>query len=189
MNMKRLLKFAAATLLGMSLNAQAANLDVTFTNDFGSLSNPVNEIFLWMDPGAATLSIRGFAGSMRSWTSQTVVPSQAFRLSGLDVTAPSTGSFTARFNFSGPVRNAPSFSFQWAEVFFDGTLRHVAGSGSLSYSGSASGTYTPSAAFTHLNSTDIPNLAPVPLPSSVVLLLSTLVFAPLAKIERRKQVS
>ncbi len=187
--MKRLLKFAATTLLGMSLNVQAGTVDVTFTNDFGSLSSPVNEIFLWMDPGAASLSINRFAGSMRAWTSLTLVTNQSFKLSGPSVTAPNTGSFTARFNFSGPVPRAPSFSFQWAEVFFDGALRHVAGSGTVSYSGGATNSFTGSPTFTHLNSTDIPNLAAVPLPSSIVLLLSTLVFAPLAKIERRKQSS
>jgi len=187
--MKRLWKLAAAALLGLSLNAQAAHVEVTFANDFGSLSNPVNEVFLWMDTSAVSLTIRNFRGSMSGWATDTITAGQTLRLHGPNVTAPFSGTFTARFSFSGPASRAPSFSLQWAEVFFDGTYRHVAGAGTVSYSGGNRGTYTPSPTFTHLNSTDIPNLAPVPLPSSVVLLLSTLVFAPLAKIERRQKVS
>jgi hypothetical protein len=99
--------------------------------------------------------------------------------------ASGTGLFNVNFDYPAPTTPVPAFSFQWAEVFYStvGNTRSLLGSGTLSFS---NGQFTGSGAFTHFS--DIAGTAfagaPVPLPSSVVLLLSALVFVPGAKNRR-----
>ncbi|MGE3390367.1 MAG: hypothetical protein AB7O21_10215, partial [Gammaproteobacteria bacterium] len=143
-------------------------------------------IFLWKDAGLNALSVRSFGGAMNGWTTQTL--GDALVLAGAPLTAPGTGTVQLRFNYSGPAASAPAYRFQWAEVFFDGVARHVRAAGTVVYSGTNSGTYSGDPAFTHMNATDIPGLfvpaAPVPLPASGALLLSTLAIAPV--VARRR---
>ncbi len=194
MNCLKIMKRIIATaLLGTTVTVTAGNLDRVFDTDFGTLAAPTNEIFLWDNAGGATLaSIRARTGSLTAangWSVAAFTPAgSGFKLSGPGILA-NTGTYTIRFNF--PRATPPVFSFQWAEVFWDGTFRHVLGSGSTAFSGGATGSFSSSTTFTHM--ADIPNLAPppapVPLPSSIVLLLSTLLFAPTAKLRQRKALS
>jgi len=186
--MKRYLKVLAIALFGLSLGSRAGTLTATFDNAAGSLLEPVNEIFLWKDEGLNALTVRSLGGAMSGWTTQTL--GSVLVLSGTPLTAPGTGTMRLRFNYSGPAASAPAYRFQWAEVFFDGVARHVRAAGTVYYSGTNAGTYAVGPAFTHMNSTDIPGLfepaAPVPLPASGALLLSTLVFAPIVARRRTR---
>lgn len=169
MSFKDMVKIAAVCLAVATGNVNAKALTEDFANAFD-----VTSIFLWSDdPSNMTLNKASFTAGMTGWQT-TLATGAALVLSGPAIDS-GDGRFSVKFKF----RKQP-FKLQWAEVLFDGTYNQVMGSGTLQRRGPD---WLASSTFTHLG--DIPNLAPVPLPSSIALLLSALVFVPMSKLRRR----
>ena len=169
-------KWLVASLFGLALTAGpvgASTLDQTFSNDFDTSS-----IYFWADD-PSNLAFDGvrFAQHMGDWSVQ-ANSGDALVIAGPTVAA-GQGRFSLRFDY-----DTRPFSLQWAEVFFNGGLNVIQGAGTLRYNGS---NWTASNLFTH--GADIPNQfassSTVPLPSPVVLLLSSLLFVPLRGLRRR----
>ena len=157
----------SALLICAASNAIAANRNVTLANDLAT-----NHIMLWVDDPANVdiTQVTFLSSSMSGWVSTISADGNSADLSGATLTAsdfsvPSYGGlFRVRFSFP-----APSFSFQWAELNFDGTNNFVLGSGSIAYA--AGSGYTASNTFTHF--ADIPSVAsPVPLTNPTIFLIS-----------------
>ncbi len=164
------------SLLGTALTADpasAAFMNQSFLNEFDTTS-----IHFWSDDATKLAFDRvSFGQNMGAWSVESNT-GDTLVLAG-PVVAATRGRFSLRLD-----HDRQPFSMQWAEVFFDGAFNVIRGSGTLHYSGSA---WTGSDLFTH--ALDIPNQfsssAVVPLPSSVVLLLSSLLFVPLRGLRRR----
>ncbi len=158
------------SLLGTALTADpasAAFMNQSFLNEFDTTS-----IHFWSDDATKLAFDRvSFGQNMGAWSVESNT--------GDTLVLATRGRFSLRLD-----HDRQPFSMQWAEVFFDGAFNVIRGSGTLHYSGSA---WTGSDLFTH--ALDIPNQfsssAVVPLPSSVVLLLSSLLFVPLRGLRRR----
>ncbi len=172
--MRPLLRFAA-TLLALSLTATtavAATLNQTFMNDFAS-----NAMYFWSEnPANMQFGAVSFGSNMSGWSVQSA-SAAALVIQG-PVVAAAQGRFTMGFDYV-----TRPFSLQWAEVFFDSGINHILGAGTLSYSASG---WAGTNVFTH--AADVPHQfttqASVPLPPSVVLLLSALAFLPLRQLRQ-----
>ena len=162
-----LLRFLALVLLlSVASAASAATRNVDLTNTFAT-----NHIMLWVDdPASADITnVTFLSASMAGWVATIAADGNSATLSGATIAAsnPITagGEYRVRFTFPAP----PSFSFQWAELSFDGSENTLLDSGSISYAAGAG--YSTSNVFTHI--ADIPNLAaPVPLGNSTIFLIS-----------------
>lgn len=159
--------FIIACLLLVTGASLAATRNVTLANDLAT-----NRIMLWVDDPANVdiTNVTFLSSSMASWVANIAADGNSVDLSGAtlapsDFPAPSYGGlFRVRFTFP-----APSFSFQWAELEFNGTTNTILGTGTVSYA--AGSGYSGSSTFTHL--ADIPNVAsPVPLSNSTLFMLS-----------------
>lgn len=171
MKIKRLLTALAAGLAFIALHAEARTVTVTMDNDFAATS-----IFFWSDTPDNMKFISASFGknsAMADWQSTVLPKGLQLNLTGSKVEA-TQGLFSIKLNVKGP------FSIQWAEVLFNGAGNVLQGSGTQTYNGSA---WARSSTFTHLQ--DIPNLTAVPLPSALVLMLSTLVFVPFTRMRQR----
>lgn len=163
-------------LIALSLatgSLSAATLNQTFMNDFEATS-----IYLWSDaPGNMSFVGAGFGADMSTWSVTSNTGAQL--VLGGSTVAPGAGRFDLAMNY----HTAP-FTVQWAEVFFSGLVNVVRGSGTLTYQGAG---WSNVDAFSHL--ADIPNRviasSAVPLPSSVLLMLTSLLFVPLTKLRQR----
>lgn len=158
---------AITCLVCISLDAAAANRNVTLANDLAT-----NRIMLWVDDplNVDITNVNFLSSSMSSWVATIAPDGNSADLAGAtlapsDFSAPSYGGlFRVRFSFP-----APTFSFQWAELDFDGSSNTVLGTGTVTYA--AGSGYSSSNVFTHMS--DIPNVAaPVPLTSSTIFMLS-----------------
>ncbi|MGR8947084.1 MAG: hypothetical protein ACU84Q_03495 [Gammaproteobacteria bacterium] len=156
-----------AFLVCVALNVSAANRNVTLANDLAT-----NHIMVWADDPANVdiTEVTFLSSSMSGWVSTIAADGSSANLSGAtlapsDFSIPSYGGvFRLRFSFP-----APTFSFQWAELNFDGTNNFLLGSGTLTYA--AGSGYSASNTFTHL--ADIPAVAsPVPLANSTIFMIS-----------------
>lgn len=162
-----LLRLLIATcLFSLALDSGAATRNVNLTNTFAT-----NHILLWVDdPANADITnVTFLSSSMAGWVANIAADGNSAALSGATIAASSPvsagGEYRVRFTFPPP----PSFSFQWAELDFDGTSNTLLASGSISYAAGAG--FSSSNVFTHM--ADIPNLAaPVPLTSSTIFMLS-----------------
>ena len=159
--------FLLICLLSAAANTTAANRNVTLANDLAT-----NHIMLWVDDplNVDITNVSFLSGSMSSWVATIAPDGNSADLSGAtlapsDFSAPSYGGlFRVRFSFP-----APSFSFQWAELDFNGSTNTLLGAGTVTYA--AGSGYSSSSVFTHM--ADIPNVAaPVPLTSSTIFMLS-----------------
>ncbi len=171
----KIAKLLVCSLFGLALtvsHASAERLDQTFANDFNTSS-----IYLWADdPLNLEFDRVRFGQNMGDWTVQSN-SGEALVLAGTTVAA-GAGRFSLRLDYV-----TRPFSLQWAEVFFDSGLNVIQGAGTLRYSGSA---WTASNVFTR--GADMPNQfassSAVPLPGSIVLLLSSLLCMPLRSLHR-----
>ena len=175
MNIKRIVGIAALSLAGITVQTSAATTSTTFQNDFAATS-----IFLWAEsvnvaftlPSLTTPTPLKFVTGMNGWTIATLAPSK-IQLNGPQI-APQAGKFKVSFTFS----TSRKFDIQWAEVLFNGTTTVLQGAGGLTYDNLTPGHVVWSDnhhPFTHMNEL---GLTAVPLPGSLVLLLSALVFVP-----------
>jgi len=172
--MKSIARFAS-TLLALSLTATtafASTLNQTFMNDYSA-----NALYFWSDDSAnLQFGAVRFDTGMSAWSVQSSSGSTLV-LSG-DVVAAGKGRFTLQLDYG-----KQPFSMQWAEVFFDSGISQILGAGTLSYSKSG---WVGTSVFTH--GADIPYQftaqTAVPLPSSVVLLLSSVLCLPLRRLLR-----
>lgn len=167
-----------STMLALSLaatSAQAATLNQTFMNEFDA-----NALYFWADD-ATNLQFAGasFGANMTQWT-VTANTGEALVLEGPTTVPAASGRFTLQLDYV-----TRPFSLQWAEVFFDSGVNRILAGGTLSYT---SGGWVGSNVFTH--AADVPYQfsaqAAVPLPQSVVLMLSALVFLPLRRLTRAR---
>lgn len=158
-------------LLGVSSAALAANGSTDFVNDYAS-----NTIFLFADnpggnPGLQFTDL-ALADGFSDWTVETLTPALAIFTGA--AAAPGAGSFRLDYRYRG--RNV---SFQWAEVLFDTVSPVILGAGTAAFTrvrggGFWSGTNTFSDPNRRFVSDYFSTVSPaaVPLPDSVVLLLS-----------------
>ena len=152
--------------------AGAATKNQMFQNDYDS-----NALYFWSDnPSNLQIALASFGAHMGDWTVDSST-GDALVLSGSTLGA-GQGRFTLSFDYV-----ARPFTLQWAEVFFDSGVNHLLDGGTLSYGSSG---WSGTSAFTRAG--DIPNQfaaqASVPLPPSLVLLLSSLLFIPLRRLSR-----
>lgn len=160
----------SCTLIAAALtlaNAGAATLNQTFMNDHAT-----NALYFWADD-ATNLQFERvrFGTGMTAWSVQSN-SGDALVLTGPTVDA-RAGRFTLRLDYT-----TRPFSFQWAEVFFDSGLNRILGAGTLTYTTGGwvgSDVFTRAAAVPHQFAAQ----ASVPLPQSVLLLLSGLLVLPL----------
>ena len=156
----------ATCLLSLALDSGAATRNVDLTNTVAT-----NHILLWVDDptNADITNVTFLSSSMSGWVANIAADGNSASLSGATIAASNPispgGEYRVRLTFPPP----PSFSFQWAELNFDGTSNTLLASGSISYAAGAG--FSSSNVFTHI--ADIPNLAsPVPLTSSTIFMLS-----------------
>lgn len=160
----------AFTLVGAS--AEAATLNQTFSNDFDT-----SAIYLWSDdPSNMQFESVRFSAAMASWNLD-ANSAGALVISG-PTAAAGAGRFTVKMDYV-----VKPFSMQWAEVFFESGINRILAGGTLTYS---NGGWSGSNVFTRAG--DVPHQftaqSAVPLPQSMVLLLSALVFIPLRRYAR-----
>lgn len=147
---------------GATLPANAATLNQWFSNDTTS-----NAIYLWLTASSApttdiTNVIFDAASAMSAWGSTGTTDSLV-----LYGPAANAGAGRVQLRFDYSVR---PFSFEYAEVLWNGGEMTLLDSGTLSR---GTGSWTSSAAFTRVGDISSPFAAPVPVPSSLILLLST----------------
>ncbi|MCZ6665612.1 MAG: hypothetical protein O7B81_09925, partial [Gammaproteobacteria bacterium] len=120
----------------------------------------------------------GFGGQMNTWINN-VLTSAEIVYSGPTVLPPQG---QLRLTFDYQVRQV---SFQWATVLFDGVNYAIQGSGTFMFDSTQRGSnaWSSTTAFSAINTSLIdnyfnnPGAAAVPLPNSVVLMLSAMAFA------------
>ena len=153
-------------------NVGAAVLKQTFSNDFQT-----NAVYLWsVDPSNMSLEGVAFGANMSGWQADVQTPAWLV-LSGPTIDA-AVGSFSLKMKY----KSTP-FQLEWAEVFFDTVNNVVRGYGTLTYNGSGWGNADVA---TRLR--DIPlqaTAAAMPVPSSVLLMLSALALVPLQRLGNR----
>ena len=165
-----------ALLLVAAFCAQAG----TETNDFRNQSS-MNYGFLFADPsGDMTFTNLTFKNDFAGWTLEPLSASLAI-YHGPAVVAPNAGRIRLTFDYV-----APAVVLQWAEVMFDsGTMTYdTTASGSAMFDSSLNGAaqWAASNVFSGANGIIIDDYfnamgaSAVPLPSSVVLLLSAAAF-------------
>ncbi len=139
-----------------SFNSLAATKTQMFKNNFES-----NSIYLWMnDINEATFSSVQFSDASDDWQAFVNNGSELF-MAGNTITANN-----GRFDVEMEYQTIP-FGFEWAEILWTGNTFSILGSGSLFWENRWIATND----FSHLG--DI--VAPVPIPGSMLLLLSALI--------------
>ena len=150
----------------------AATLDQTFMNDFQD-----NAMYFWSgDPSNMTLDGFSAGANMNGWKVDVSTPARMV-LSGPTVAA-SAGRFNLLMNF----KSTP-FQLEWAEVFFNNITNVVLGFGTLSFNG---GGWSNANVATHLIDIPLhPAVAAMPVPSSILLLMSALGLGTLTRVRQR----
>ncbi|MBI5616159.1 MAG: hypothetical protein HY943_07720 [Gammaproteobacteria bacterium] len=173
--MKRFIALLTLALVAAMPTARASSIKlVDIQND-----QAVTGLYFWAD--GSNLSIAQYTiqtpTALAGWSASEDDGTRLF-LSGPSVAA-NAGKVRLRLSY-----DSVPFSFQWAELFFDGTKNQLRAAGTLSWQ--RVGTrlqWVTSDTFTHLADLN-PGLlkaAPVPVPAAAFLLLSGLVFAPLTR--------
>ncbi|MGR8921954.1 MAG: hypothetical protein ACU85V_20250 [Gammaproteobacteria bacterium] len=172
---------ATALLLALGLLVTShATVAASASTDFVN-SERSNFIFLFAvdQGGVPSIEFTGLEleNDFSDWQVNTLIPNLAiFSDPALETSAPGAGRFT--LDFDHPRRTA---RFEWAEVVFDSVDYVVQGAGAAQYNGN-SGRWNFPSAFSAANSTFIDSFftslpaATVPLPNSVVLMLSAVAF-------------
>ena len=163
------------TLLLTAGSAAAAILEQTFMNDFET-----NAIHLW-SLDSSNMRLDGFSASadMRGWKADVSSPAHMV-LSG-----PPVAAGAGRFNLLMNYKAAP-FRLEWAEVLFNSVGTVVKGYGTLSFNGNG---WSNSNAATHLIDMPLhPRAAAMPLPSSLLMMLSALALITVKGLRKRRWV-
>lgn len=167
---------AGALLAFAASSASAATQRTNFRND-----STVNHIFLFADDSGALpgpeieFSAVDLRNGFSAWTLETLTPALAV-FHGAD-TAPNAGRFRLTFEY-----NVPQVSFQWAEVLFDSvTNTYTSVTGTAYYDRNLPWRWSYDNTFAAANRAFVDNYfgvtpAPVPLPNSMVMLLSAAAF-------------
>ena len=119
-----------------------------------------------------------FGGQMNTWINDVLTPAEIV-YTGPNV-LPGQGRLQLTFDYQ-----LPQVSFQWATVLFDGVNYAIQGSGTFMFDSTQQGinAWSSTTAFSGINTQLIDNYfnnsgaAAVPLPNSVVLMLSAMAFA------------
>ena len=160
------------TLLLTTSSAGAATLKQTFMNDFET-----NAVYLW-SLDTSNMSLDGFSASadMGGWKADISSPARMV-LGGATVAA-GAGRFNLLMNYkTTPLR------LEWAEVLFDHVGRMVKGYGALGFSNG----WSNSNVATHLIDIPLhPRAAAMPLPSSVLMMLSALALITVKGLRKRR---
>lgn len=154
-------KFAVLILLATAFsNASAASFSQQFLNDFSS-----NRIWLWaVEPTTEFTNVSFDNAAVSDWVVPVDTGSTLYLESSTETPLlPGAGRFTIDFDYT-----TPTFSFEWAEIYWDGATNNLLGSGTATYNGSG---WSGGPAFTHAAA-----LSAVPIPASSVLLASGVVF-------------
>lgn len=168
---RKILRTALAALVvaGTTGGAEAASYTTWFQND-----TTTNAIYLWLTDDSvstADMTPKQFkAGSSMSawdWTGT----SDSLVLFG-PTAAASTGQVQMRFDYTAP------FALEWAEVMWSGPTMSLLASGTLAFS---KGSWTSSSSFNHIGDMPSPYAAPVPVPNSLLMLLSATCCAALCR--------
>lgn len=176
--MKTLKNKIIKTLSALALVACASNVTAAVkTQDFLNDTN-TNYIFMFTDNSNIEFSNISFDANKGfvDWTVESLTPSLAV-IAGPE-TAARDGLFSLTFNYF-----RRSVSFQWAEVLFDaGTHTYVTQDAGTARYNSRSDRWGGNSSFSAVNAGFVQNYfdnlppAAVPLPSSVVLMLSAAAF-------------
>lgn len=160
------------TLLLTTSSAGAATLKQTFMNDFET-----NAVYLW-SLDTSNMSLDGFSASadLGGWKADISSPARMV-LSGATVAA-GAGHFNLLMNYkTTPLR------LEWAEVLFDRVGTVVKGYGALGFNGNG---WSNSNVATHLIDIPLhPRAAAMPLPSSVLMMLSALALITVKGLRKR----
>lgn len=164
MNTRMTTKALLITLLLSAGSAGAATLNQTFMNDFET-----NAIYLW-STDASNMSLDGisFGANMGAWQATTHTPAK------LVLSGPTIGPVAGRFDLLMNYKNLP-FQLEWAEVFFDNANNAIRGYGTLTFDG---GGWSNANVSSHVIDIPLHPGAVVPLPSSLLLLVSIVLFVP-----------
>ena len=164
----------ALMLMGGALATHAATQSIRFSN-----TNEVNYGFFFSDDVAELqfTSLR-FGGQMNTWNNDVLTPAEIV-YSGPTV-LPGRRRLQLTFDYQ-----LPQVSFQWATVLFDGVNHAIQGSSTFTFDSTQRprNAWSSTAAFSAANTLLIdnyfnnPGAAAVPLPNSVVLMLSAMAFA------------
>ncbi|MFT4584802.1 MAG: hypothetical protein ACI915_000867 [Gammaproteobacteria bacterium] len=157
MKTKAALIIFLALLFANISSAAAATFSQQFQNDFAA-----NRIWLWaVEPTTTFTNVTFDSAPVISWLAPVNTGTARYLESDTGTAlAPTAGLFTVDFDYT-----TPTFSFEWAELFWNGTSNTVLGSGTATWNGSAWGGST---VFTQ-------GAAVVPVPASGVLLASGIV--------------
>ena len=167
---KRIQTLALAAMLATFSGVAHATIgNVTFFNDV-----ELNHGFLFSeDPVNLEFLNLTFGARMNTWNVELLTPSTVV-FSGPTV-QPFRGLLKLQFDYQ-----VPPVSFQWAEVLFQNDVVQINASGSAIFDPSQRGRqWSTSNAFSAANTAFVTNYlapAPVPLPNSVVLMLSAIGF-------------
>ena len=196
--------------LSCGASTHAATLTQAFQKDAGA-----NVVYLWSDDiSNMTLGSVNFGGNMQGWTVQSSKPgalvlsgptsgpagtpavphsnngnagsngplNSPAKLAALNVTgSPTNGRFDLVMNYK-----TKPFKLEWATVFFDNVTNVVRGFGTLTF---AANGWSNATASTHLVDIPVhPAAAAMPVPSSVVFMLSALGLLTLDGLRRRATV-
>jgi hypothetical protein len=124
------------------------------------------------------MSLDGFSAgaNMSGWKVDLSTPARMV-ISGPTIT-PGAGRFNLLMNY----KTAP-FQLEWAEVFFNNITNVVLGAGTLSFNG---GGWSNANVATHLVDIPLhPAAAAMPVPSSILLMLSALALGTLTSMRKR----
>jgi hypothetical protein len=160
---------AATMLVGVSGSVHAAKYTTWFQNE-----TTTNAIYLWLTDESvsiADITPKQFkAGtSMSGWDWTGTLDSVV--IFG-PTAAAGSGQVQLRFDYTAP------FAFEWAEVFWSGPTIDLLASGTLAYN---RGSWSSSASFTHVGDMPSPYASPVPIPNSLLMLLSAMCCAALCR--------
>lgn len=172
MNAAKISTLVVTLLMAAAMSAHGATLSQAFRNDFLS-----NQIWLWADdPVNVDFTGHSFdTPTLADWVATLDDGDRLFMGSSSNTpVAPLAGTFTVDFDYS-----TPTFRFQWAEIFFDGRSNNLLGSGTAMWNGRR---WTGSNRFTHLAEVIAPVPAAVPLPSSIMLLTSSVIFMSVGRL-------
>ncbi len=145
-------------LIGLGADVTAATHSQPFRNDYDT-----NRIWLWaVEPTTQFTNLTFDNAPVSNWLATVNSGDRLFFESDDGSTiAPSAGLFTVDFGYT-----TPTFSIEWAEIFWDGATNGLLGSGTLTWNGSG---WSGSSVFTHAGELAT---APVPLPASFTFLIS-----------------